>query len=441
MDGSTAASETTRSSYYRWLQLLLGVVCMAGIANLQYGWALFVNPMDAAHHWGKPAIQVAFTIFILTETWLIPLEGYIADRLGTRAGVIAGGVLCALGWSMNAYAQTLPMLYAAAVAGGLGVGAVVSGCFNNALRWFPDRRGLAMGLTASGVGFGSALTVAPLAKMIASSGYEAAFLYFGIGQGIVVVVLGLFLVVPSPGEVRLASSRPVATKFRAVRDYRPMEILKVPVFWVMYVMFALVAAGGLMATAQLGVIAKDFGISAVPVSILGFTLPALVFALTLDRTVNGVSRPFFGWVSDFIGRENTMAIAFFAEAVGILVLYWLGEHPVAFVLLTGVVFFAAGEIYSLFPTVSTDTFGTRYAATNASTLYTAKGAAALLVPLSSLLTIMTGGWQATFVTAAIMNAAAAALALFVLKPMRQRMAASAALPAADAPIGSAREAR
>lgn len=441
----TATDTATESQgWYRWVQLALGILCMAAVANLQYGWALFVNPIDAAHHWGKPAIQVAFTIFILTETWLIPFEGYIADRFGSRAGVIFGGVLCGIAWWMNSFAASLTVLYIAAAVGGLGVGAVVSSCFGNAMRWFPDRRGLAMGLTASGVGFGSAVTISPLSNMIQSSGYETAFLTFGLAQGIIVVVLGAFLTVPALGVVRNEAVRAVGDLFQTKRHYTPAEILKTPVFYVMYVMFILVAAGGLMATAQLGVVARDFGIANVPVAILGVTLPALVFALTLDRTVNGLARPFFGWVSDIFGRENTMTVAFFAEAIGIFCLYWFGNIPLAFVLLSGIVFFAWGEIYSMFPTLSSDTFGTKYAATNASILYTAKGTASLLIPLSSLLTEYSGGWHATFITAAAMNAIAALMAFFLLKPMRARMvAAEAATPpvAADtAPLVPARQA-
>ena len=278
-----------------------------------------------------------------------------------------------------------------------------------------------MGLTASGVGFGSALTVAPLASLIKSSGYEAAFLYFGIGQGLIVVILGLALKTPAQGPIKQEGPNRFGNLFQTTRDFGPLEVLQTPVFWVLYVMFILVAAGGLMATAQLGVIAHDFGIFSIPVTIVGITLPTLVFALTLDRTVNGFARPFFGWVSDIFGRENTLAIAFFAEAGGIIALYWLGGVPIAFVILSGVVFFAWGEIYSMFPTLSSDTFGTKLAGQNASILYTAKGTASLLVPLSSLLTVATGGWQATFMTAAGMNAVAAFLALFVLKPMRARM--------------------
>jgi OFA family oxalate/formate antiporter-like MFS transporter len=204
------------------------------------------------------------------------------------------------------------------------------------------------------------------------------------------------------------------------RNYRPAEVLKAPVFWLMYLLFILMAAGGLMATAQLAPIARDFKVGDVPVSILGLTLPALTFALSIDRVLNGITRPFFGWLSDSLGRENTMFVAFGLEAIGTIALAQFGYDPFLFVILSGIVFFAWGEIYSLFPSTCTDSFGPRYAAANAGLLYTAKGTAALLVPLSSILVTYTGSWHAVFYVAAAMNAAAAVLALALLKPMRRR---------------------
>jgi len=394
------------------------------IANLQYGWTLFVNPIADKTGWTRAAIQVGFTIFVLTETWLVPVEGYLVDRFGPRPVVFIGGILCGIGWVMNSMATSLAVLYTAAAVSGIGAGAVYGTCVGNALKWFPDRRGLAAGLTAAGFGAGSALTILPISAIIRSSGYEAAFLYFGIGQGLVVAVLSLFLTGPhqvrSPALAKKAATPSAAAAVQQSRaDFRPMEVLRKPVFWVMYIMFVLVAAGGLMATAQLGPIAKDFQIADTPVSLIGITLPALTFALAIDRVLNGLTRPFFGWVSDNIGRENTMFIAFALEAVGILALFKFGQHPVAFVILTGIVFFAWGEIYSLFPSTTTDTFGSKFAAANAGMMYTAKGTASLVVPLSSLLVAATGGWQAVFVVASIMNAVAAIMAWFVLKPMRR----------------------
>ena len=434
-EANAVPGSMTRPASYRWLQLFLGIVCMAMIANLQYGWTLFVNPISVRFGWTRAAIQVAFSIFVLMETWLVPFEGYLVDRFGPRPIVMAGGLLCGIAWVMNAYADTLPILYVAAAIGGIGAGAVYGTCVGNALKWFSDRRGLAAGLTAAGFGAGSALTVIPIQAIIKSSGYEAAFLYFGIAQGLIVMLVSFGLTAPrsvrSADLAKKAAAPPLSPEIlQTTRNYRPLEMLREPVFWVMYVMFVLVGAGGLMATAQLALIAKDFKIADVPVSLVGITLPALTFALALDRILNGITRPFFGWVSDRIGRERTMLIAFGLEAVGIMALWRVGHDPVLFVMVTGVVFFAWGEIYSLFPSTCTDTFGTQFATANAGALYTAKGTASLLIPLSSVLAAATGGWHGVFLIAALMNAAAALMAWFVLRPMRRARLGSEAIPAA-----------
>jgi len=410
---SSSARVDERPASTRLVQLTAGIICMVMIANLQYGWTLFVLPIDNKFHWGRPSIQVAFSIFVLAETWLVPVEGWLVDRFGPRIVVFVGGVLVAIAWALNSVAGTLTMLYVAAAIGGIGAGAVYGTCIGNALKWFPDRRGLAAGLTAAGFGAGSALTIIPIQGMIQSRGYEATFLWFGIGQGLVVIVLSLLLRAPRPGETPASRRLP-----QTARDYTPLEVLRSPVFWVMYVMFVLVAAGGLMATAQLAPIAADFQVAKIPVSILGLTLPALTFALSIDRVLNGLTRPFFGWVSDFLGRENTMFIAFGLEAIGIWALGVFGRDPLLFVILSGVVFFAWGEIYSLFPSTCTDAYGAKYATTNAGLLYTAKGTASLLVPLANVLTAATGSWHAVFVVAALMNALAAIMALAVLRPLR-----------------------
>jgi len=385
---------------------------MVMIANLQYGWTLFVGPIDAKFHWGRPSIQVAFTIFVVMETWLVPIEGWIVDRYGPKIVVLVCSVLVAIAWMLNSVADSLTMLYVAAAIGGIGAGGVYGTCVGNALKWFPDKRGLAAGLTAAGFGAGSALTIVPIQAMIKGSGFEATFFWFGLGQGVVIFLLAWFLRVPKTGEV------PASTHVKqSKRDYTPVEMLKTPIFYVMYIMFVLVCAGGLMATAQLAPIAKDFKVADVPVSILGLTLPALTFALSIDRVLNGLTRPFFGWVSDHIGRENTMFIAFALEAIGIWALSAYGHDPLHFVLLSGLVFFAWGEIYSLFPSTCTDVYGSKFATTNAGLLYTAKGTASLLVPFANVLSAG-GNWHTVFVVAAIMNGIAAVMALAVLKPMR-----------------------
>jgi len=402
----------------RWLQLVAGITGMVMIANLQYGWTLFVNPIDAAHHWGKAAIQVAFSIFVLTETWLVPFEAYLVDRFGPAPMVAIGGVLVGVAWALNSVAASLIMLYVAAAIGGVGAGIVYGTAVGNALKWFPDHRGLAAGLTAAGFGAGSALTVVPIANMIRSRGYEATFLYFGIAQGLIVTLVALLLRAPRAADL---PPRVQSKGSHAARDLTPLEMAKTPAFGLLYVMFTMVATGGLMAVAQLAPMAKDFRVADVPVSMFGLTMAALPFALSLDRILNGLTRPFFGWVSDHIGRENTMFVAFLGEAAGITLLLLLAHVPVLFVVLSGLVFFGWGEIYSLFPAISGDLFGRRYATTNYGLLYTAKGTASLLVPFGSWLTAVTGSWMPIFLVAIVFDVTAAVLALVVLKPLRVRI--------------------
>jgi OFA family oxalate/formate antiporter-like MFS transporter len=397
---------------------------MVMIANLQYGWTLFINPIDEKYHWGRAAIQVAFTIFIVTETWAQPFGGYLIDRFGPKPVVCGCGALVATAWVINSVADSLILLYLAAVIAGVGAGPILGGTVGNALKWFPDRRGLAAGLTAAGFGAGSALTVVPIASMIQSRGYEAAYLWFGLGQGIVVMIVALLLRAPRPAEI--VAPAPASVQ-QSKRDYAPAAVLKSPAFWLMYAMFVMVGTSGLMVTAQLAPVAKDFAIDTVAVSMLGLTMPALSFALSLGLVLNGLSRPFFGWMSDHIGRENTMFIAFTLEGVGIYALFMFASDPVLFVLFSGLVYFAWGEIFALFPATCTDIYGRKFATANYGMLYTAKGTAALLVPLANVLAAATGGWTAVFATASLLNLVAATLALGLLKPIRIRAMARESL--------------
>jgi len=397
-----------------WVQLIIGVICMACVANLQYGWTLFVNPIDAKYHWGRSAIQIAFTIFVLIETWLIPVEGYLVDRFGPRWVVLGGGILVGIAWVMNSVADSLSLLYVAAALGGVGTGCVYGTCVGNALKWFPGRRGLAAGVTASGFGAGAALTIGPISTMINGAGYEHAFLVFGLLQGGIVFVMSWLLLAPPP-QLVAAKVKPNQT----AHGYTPTEVLRSPVFYVLYLMFVLIAAGGLTMAASMAPIAKDLKIDKVPVELFGFALPALVFALSLNRIFDGVGRPFFGWLSDQIGREYTMALAFFIGAAALFALNQSGSNPVVFVLVTALYFGVYGEIFSLFPATQGDTFGAKFAASNAGMLYTAKGAGALLVPIAAGIA-KNHGWSAVFATAMTFNVIAGLLALFVLKPMRVR---------------------
>ena len=419
MTTATFDSRPSAIAATRWTQLICCILCMILIANLQYGWTLFVNPINKAHGWSIASIQFAFSIFIALETWLTPIHGWIVDSLGGRRGaklvVAFGGIMVALGWIINAYAQSLEMLYLGAVVGGTGGGAVYATCVGQAVKWFPDRRGLAVGLTAAGYGAGAALSVVPIRAVIAAAGYEAAFFWFGLVQGGLVFILAWVLRAPDPGEMVGIASPKVA---QTARSYTPREALGTSVFWVLYVMFVMVSASGLMATAQIAPIAKDFNVGDV---VILFGASALSVALIVDNVCNGGARPLFGWISDQIGREYTMAIAFGLGGIAYWLLGTLGHAPWAFVLFAALIFLTWGEIFSLFPSTCTDTYGTKFATVNLSLLYTAKGASAFLVPVANLIKSATGGWHLVFVLTAIMNFVVVGLALFVLKPMRQRL--------------------
>ena len=399
------------SSNTRWLQLAVGVICMIATANIQYAWTLFVPEIQETYGWSRAKIQLAFTIFVLVQTWLAPIEGYFIDKFGPRLMVAFGAIFIGAAWVINSQATTLMGFYVGAAVGGIGVGSIYATCINNALKWFPDRRGLAVGLTAGGYGAGSAATILPIAAMIESSGFQHTFLVFGMLQGSLAFVAAWFLRSPNAAEVKGS-----AKLVQARRDYTLKEALNTRLFWLMFLMFILVVTGGMMAVAQLGVIAKDLGVKEFKVDLYFFVMAALPLALMLDRIMNGISRPLFGWISDNIGREKTMVIAFTLEGLGIIALGYFGSNPYAFLILSGVVFLAWGEVYSLFSALAGDAFGTRHIGKIYGVLYTAKGIGALFVPVGNLMMEATGTWSTVLYTVAAMDLTAAFLAIVVLRP-------------------------
>lgn len=399
----------------RWRQLLACVIAMMCIANLQYAWTLFTLPLADALGVKLSAVQLAFTLFILAETWLVPVEGFLIDKLGARYVVTVGGLLVGLGWIGSGFAASLGSLYFWYTLGGVGAGAVYGASVGTALKWFPDRRGLATGLAAGAYGFGTALTVLPIQKMIEASGYRAAFITWGVIQGIAVIVTAQFLRKP-PADWRPAGwvTSPSAVA-QSRGSYTPLQMVRSGAFWLMYLMMALVAFGGLMVTAQLKPIAASFGLDK---TVLWFGVTALGLALVLDRILNGITRPFWGWVSDHIGRYNTMAITFTLEAGAIFALLQFVDRPVWFVVLSGLVFFAWGNIYSLFPAAIGDVFGPNYATANYGLQYTAKGTASIFAGWgAALLVEKTGSWAPVLWVAVGCDLLAAALAFFWLKPL------------------------
>lgn len=409
----------------RWLQLTACVIAMAAIANLQYAWTLFTVPLTKSLNATLAAVQLAFTLFVLAETWLVPVEGYLIDKLGARLVVTMGSVLVGAGWIGSGMSSTITGLYFWYVLGGVGAGAVYGASIGTALKWFPDRRGLATGLTAGAYGGATALTIIPIQNMMDASGYQRTFIVWGFIQGIIVLVVAQLMRSPASGW-RPAGWTPPAAGSTGVAQTQvsrtPWEMLQTTSFWILYVMMTMVAFGGLMVTAQLRPIAAIYGQDK---AIVWFGLTALTLALMLDRIINGITRPFWGWVSDHIGRYNTMAITFFLEAIAIFALVQVIGHPVLFVVLSGFVFFAWGNIYSLFPAAIGDLFGPKYATTNYGLQYTAKGTASIFAGFGAAwLVDITGSWTPVFWTAIVCDLIAAGLAYFWLRPLAVRMTSS-----------------
>ena len=404
----------------RWFQLGAALVAMVMIANLQYAWTLFVKPLQQATGWKLSGIQFAFTLFILCQTWVQPLDGWLVDRLGPRGFISAAGLLCGLGWAGMGYATSLPMLYVLYCAAGIGAAFVYSGSIGSALKWFKDRRGLASGIIAAGFGGGTALFIPIISSTIQSSGYQTAFVSTGIFQGLVILVVAQFLRHP-PVEAATTAPRSIAGSAPQLgtRQFTTAEMLRTPQFYTLYAMFVLMATGGLLVTANAGPIAGSWG----------YTAAALTLATSLGPVANGASRMFWGWASDKVGRETAMAITFGLQAVCLVLVLVLGQISGGWFAFTLVlVYFTWGEIYSLFPATVGDYFGTRHATSNYSVLYTAKGVASIIGGwVGALLYERFGTWSVGFYGSAVMALLAAAMA-FALRSAAAPSRGPAAVP-------------
>lgn len=398
----------------RWAQLGLGLVAMMAISSPQYVWTLFVKPFQGTTGVDLPAIQITFSLLIVLQTWLSPLQGWLVERFGSKLLITVGCLLSGLGWVTSAYIHSIWGLYFTyGLFCGVGTGIVYVGIVGLMVRWFPDRRGFATGVVAAGYGFGAILTTFPIDSMIKGSGYQSTLITFGLILGAVGALAALGLRDPSQSEVD--TGVPAAAVISSAPDVRPLQMLKTPVFWLMFLMMTMMSTGGLMVISQFAAFTKSFGVA----DTLVWGLAALPFALTFDRITNGLTRPFFGWVSDRIGREHTMLIAFLLEAVAIYLLLQFRDNAAMFVLLSGVVFFGWGEIFSLFPSTLTDTFGTKNATTNYGFLYMAQGIGSVLGgPVAAMIYVSSGSWMPVFALIIAMDVITALLAFFVLKPMR-----------------------
>ena len=396
----------------RWGQLAAGLVCMMAISSPQYVWTLFTKPLTTAYGVPLSTLQVTFSILIVLQTFFSPLQGWLVDRFGPRTLISVGSLLTGLSWVLAGSATDVMSLYLTyGLFGGRGTGIVYIGVVGLMVRWFPDRRGFAVGMVAAGYGMGALATTFPISNSLVEHGLQRTLVTYGIGLGLVGFIAAQFLRNPPdnfvPADFRAAEGESIG----------PKEMVKNPIFWLLFVMMTLMSTSGLMVISQLAAFAKDAGIT----SMMLWGMAAVPLALTIDRICNGLTRPFFGFLSDHIGRENTMFLAFLLE--GIAMTLWLktSDNVVLFVLLSGLVFFGWGEIFSLFPSTLTDTFGARYATVNYGCLYIAQGIGSILGgPFAALLREKTGSWTPVFSLAIGADIVTALLALFVLKGMRKR---------------------
>lgn len=423
---------TSSSGSTRWWQLFFGVVAMMAISSPQYVWALFTSELTKSLGATLPQVQVTFAILIVAQTFLSPFQGYLIDKFGPRILLSCGAILTALSWILASGVTSIWGLYLTyGLLGGVGTGIIYVGVVGLMVQWFPDRRGFAVGMVAAGYGFGAIMTTFAISMSIKSSGVASTLVMFGVIIGVVGLAAAQGMRRPRPEEVaeQIRKVKAENTTRESSYSYKPTEMLRKPVFWLLFGMMTMMSTSGLMVISQMGAFAKDFGVADVMI----FGMAALPLALTIDRICNGLTRPFFGWVSDRIGRENTMLIAFGLEGVAMTLWLTTADNPVLFVLLSGVVFFGWGEIFSLFPSILTDTFGTKHATTNYGFLYMAQGVGSVLGgPLAALMHDATGSWTPVFATVICMDFATALLAYFVLKPMRKKfLVKSEALTVAD----------
>ena len=398
----------------RWIQLAVGVLCMISIASPQYVWALLTKPFMQKLDVSLAQVQVVFSIVVGLQCFLSPLGGYLIDRFGIRKLLTLGALLVGSSWVLGSQATSLLSLYLTyGLFAGIGTGIVYIGVVGLMVKWFPDRRGLAAGIAASGYGMGASLTTFPVSNSLTNNGLESTLIFFGVIFGL--VCLGCAWILKAPPDDYQATTHadlPVSH----VPDVGPGKLLRHPIFWVMFLMMTLMSTSGLMVVSQMGAFAKDFGILDATV----FGMAALPLAMTIDRLMNGLTRPFFGWISDKIGRENTMLIAFCLEGIAMTAWFLTRENAMLFVLLSGIVFFGWGEIFSLFPSTLTDTFGPKFASTNYGFLYAGAGVGAILGgPLAALMFQAAGTWTPVFITAIAANFLTAAMAILILKPMRR----------------------
>lgn len=399
----------------RWVRLWSAFVGMVMIGNLQYAWTLFAQPMVKAHtqqHWHLSDVQWGFGLFIAAGTWTMPFVARFIDKSGPRLFMALSGLLCAVGWGSLGHIGTLTSFYFLYCLAGIGVACVYACGVSMAVKWFPDRRGVASGIITAGYGMGAAAFNPLFDHLIKTIGYSDTFLWTGISHGILIVLAGLVLVNP-PADYSVRAAAVKAKVRRHDLDFTSSEMLRTPQFYFLFMAMLSMAIGGLMVTAQLKPVATNFKVGDA----------ALTVALVLTPLANGFARILWGTISDYLGREWAMFTAFLLQAVFLLAVTTLGRTGDAiWVALMVMVFLTWGELYVLFPAVLADLYGSKNSALNYSFLYSAKGFASLLGGgIAASLFEKTGTWNYAFYGSAALALLSALMSLYVRRiPLPQK---------------------
>lgn len=409
-----------------WVQLVAGLVGMMMISSCQYAWTLFVPPLTETFKWSLPVVQLAFTLFILFMTYGAPLTGYLLDKFGTRLFFTIAAFCIGIGWSALGVVKSLYGLYFFYSLAGLGASFIYTGGIATALRWFPQRRGLASGVMAAGFGSGAAPFIPLIGYLLSARGYSSAFMYTGIGFGVVLLIVAQVLRFPPHVETTGITPAAVAARAEEAKGFTPLEMLKRPQFYLIYVIFIAMASGYLLVTAQTKPFAKELGLSA----------NIVVLAITFNSIGNGLGRVVWGYLSDKLGRERAMITDFVICAVSVTLLPILGHNPVMFIVLLFIAMFSFGPIFAFFPPITADRFGTTYLATNYGFVYSAKGVGGIVGGWISSFIILAAGWAATFYGAAALGFLAALGALMLMHIPRPQLKRSAVAPPTDTAVVS-----
>ncbi|MBS1169850.1 MAG: oxlT 2 [Burkholderiaceae bacterium] len=399
---NTQVAQPTGKQPNRWMYLILAVLLMCMISGVQYAWTLFSRPLTEKLTVSLAAVQTAFTLSQVIQAGSQPGGGFFVDRFGPKFPGIVGGLMVLVGWSMMGQVDNIPALYALYTLAGAGVGIVYGIAINTANRWFPDKRGLASGFTAAGYGLGVLPFLPLISETLKTSGLGSAFMYTGGIMGVMIMVISCFIKFPAgqTGGKKVV----VATE----KDFKSSEMLRTPHFWVLWTSFFSVNFGFLLLVANSAPFGRTIGVAG--------TVMAVV--VMFQNLANGGCRPFWGWLSDNIGRYKAMSVMFGVNALAMFLFSHVAQlGTVFFVAILMIAFFTSGGSYALFPPTNSDIFGTAYSAQNYGFFWAAKATASIFGGGVGAAVATQFGWTTAFTLCGCMSLISFCLATFVIPRM------------------------